>query len=135
MNYEKVSVNIDDKKLSKIDLLVENGFYANRSDFINQATQELLDKEDNNIEKILEQNSIDNYIINDNIWFVGASSFDKEFLERVKALDKKINVKGFGVLSFNKECNDELIISTVETISKKIKIIASDKVKEYFGRK
>jgi len=37
MNYEKVSVNIDDKKLANIDLLVENGFYANRTDFINQA--------------------------------------------------------------------------------------------------
>lgn len=135
MNYEKVSVNIDDKKLSQIDLLVENGFYANRSDFINQATQELLDKEVNNIEKILEQNSMDSYIINDNIWFIGVSSFDKEFLSRVKELNKKINVKGFGVLSFSKDCTDDLIIETVESISKKIKVVATDKVKEHFGRK
>lgn len=39
MNYEKVSVNINDRNLSQIDLLIENDFYTNRSDFINQSIQ------------------------------------------------------------------------------------------------
>ena len=34
---EKVSVNINTATLSTIDLLVDNGYYSNRSDFINQA--------------------------------------------------------------------------------------------------
>lgn len=32
---EKVSVNINSTTLSEIDLLVDNGYYSNRSDFIN----------------------------------------------------------------------------------------------------
>jgi Arc/MetJ-type ribon-helix-helix transcriptional regulator len=34
MNYEKVSINVDNKLLAKIDLLVSEGFYSTRSDFI-----------------------------------------------------------------------------------------------------
>ena len=33
---EKVSVNINTSTLSGIDLLVDHGYYSNRSDFINQ---------------------------------------------------------------------------------------------------
>ena len=41
---EKVSVNINSSTLSGIDLLVDNGYYSNRSDFINQALREGLQK-------------------------------------------------------------------------------------------
>lgn len=53
MTSEKVSVNIPDEALSKIDLLIEDGFYSNRSDFINRAVSTLLEKESRNIEKLL----------------------------------------------------------------------------------
>ena len=44
MNSEKVSVNINNDKLAKIDLLVSEGFYSNRSAFINDAVEALLEK-------------------------------------------------------------------------------------------
>ncbi len=134
MNYEKVSVNISDKKLSQMDLLIENGFYTNRSDFINQAVDELLSREDRTVQKLLENYAADKNILNDNIWFIGFSSFDKAFLERVKSLDKKISIKGFGVLCFADDCTDELILDTVESVSKKIRINASDRIKAQFGK-
>ena len=34
---EKVSVNMNTSTLAGIDMLVDNGYYSNRSDFINQA--------------------------------------------------------------------------------------------------
>ena len=39
---EKVSVNINTSTLAAIDLLVDNGHYFNRSDFINQALREAI---------------------------------------------------------------------------------------------
>lgn len=39
---EKVSVNMNVSILSAIDLLVDGGYYSNRSDFINQAVREAL---------------------------------------------------------------------------------------------
>lgn len=57
MNNEKVSVNVSDEALARIDLLVEDGFYANRSEFINRAVETLLNKESRTVEKLLEIHS------------------------------------------------------------------------------
>ena len=46
---EKVSVNMNIGTLSQIDILVDNGFYSNRSDFINQAVREALKDKQHNI--------------------------------------------------------------------------------------
>ena len=101
MNYEKVSVNIDDKKLAQIDMLVENDFYANRSDFINQAVSRQLDTEAGTISGILNQKSLDSMIVTDNFWFIGIQSISRDYLTRVKELGAKINVKGFGIVAGN----------------------------------
>ena len=134
MNYEKVSVNIGDKKLSQMDLLIENGLYTNRSEFINQAVEKLLEQECHTVQKLLEKYSSDTNILNDNIWFIGISCFDKAFLDRVKSLNKKINVKGFGVLCFSDGCTDELILETIESVSKKIKINAIATIKAQYEK-
>lgn len=135
MNYEKVSVNIDDKKLSQMDLLIENGFYANRSDFINQALDAKLDEEADCIAGILERQSTDALIINDSYWFIGLQSLDRAFLERVRELGKKIRIKGFGVLYIGSDCEPELVAETVEAVSKKIRVNATDEVKKLLAER
>lgn len=135
MNYEKVSVNIDDKKLAQIDMLVENDFYANRSDFINQAVSRQLDTEAGTISGILNQKSLDSMIVTDSFWFIGIQSISRDYLTRVKELGTKINVKGFGILSFDNDCDEQLVKDTVASVSKKIRINASAQIKEYFNGK
>ena len=55
-NYtEKVSVNVNTSTLSEIELLVDNGYYSNRSDFINQAVRETLSRHQTTIDRIAEQ--------------------------------------------------------------------------------
>ncbi|WP_322201866.1 hypothetical protein [Acutalibacter intestini] len=46
---EKVSVHINSSTLAAIDMLVNNGYYSNRSDFINQALRETLQCNEPNI--------------------------------------------------------------------------------------
>lgn len=44
---KKVSVNINSSTLSSIDVWVDNGYYSNRSDFINQTiTESIKDKQE-----------------------------------------------------------------------------------------
>ena len=43
-NSEKVSVNMNVGTLSQIDVLVDLGYYSNRSDFINQAVRQAIDQ-------------------------------------------------------------------------------------------
>ena len=52
---EKVSVNINTSTLSSIDLLVDNGYYSNRSDFINQSLRESLQKHQKTIDRIIDK--------------------------------------------------------------------------------
>lgn len=54
---EKVSVNINTSTLSEIDLLIDSGYYSNRSDFINQALREGLQKHRNTLDRIIQKNS------------------------------------------------------------------------------
>ena len=56
---EKVSVNINTSTLSNIDILVDNGYYSNRSDFINQAVREGLQKHQATLDRIIDNHIID----------------------------------------------------------------------------
>lgn len=132
MQYEKVSVNIDDRSLVKMDLLIDNNFYSNRSEFINEAINTLINENSDTIDKIMNlQESGD--IICDNQWFIGISNISKEYLERAKKQNVKMNIKGFGILCFDKDVTPELVYDTIESISKKISVRASDEIRDVLG--
>ena len=87
---EKVSVNINASTLSSIDLLVDNSYYSNRSDFINQALREGLQKHQSTIDRIIDKKTESNSE-SSNQWFVGVYSLDKQDIER--ALQREENLK------------------------------------------
>ena len=52
---EKVSVNVNTSTLAAIDLLVDNGYYSNRSDFINQALREAVQRGGDHVQRCAEE--------------------------------------------------------------------------------
>ena len=72
---EKVSFNISQIDLGKIDYLIENGFYGNRTEFIRAAIKRELNTSDNwlNNEFIAKQIEMGNVTINKS----NLSSYDK----------------------------------------------------------
>ncbi len=130
MISEKVSVNINEEALSKIDLLVEDGFYSNRSDFINRAVDTLLDRENRTVDKLLEIHSKEK--INSRQWFVGVQTMGSQYLEKVKEQGVRLRIKGCGVLYFEKDAAKELVFETVEYISSRIRVIAEDEIREHY---
>ena len=130
MTGEKVSINMTDEALSRIDLLVEDGFYANRSDFINRATVMLLDRESSTIEKLLDIHSKEK--ISERQWFIGIQSMGTAYLEKVKEQGLHLRIKGCGVLYFEKDIDSALIYETIDFISGKIRLFAADEVKEHY---
>ena len=119
MNSEKVSININNDKLAVIDLLVEEGLVANRSAFINHAINLLIQKEQATIDGLLKKKE---ETISNKQWFIGLQSFDREYLLKFKKYGIKLSLKGFGSLYLSKDIDEELILETVEFISRKIKI-------------
>ena len=66
---EKVSVNVNAASLSAIDLLIDHGFYSNRSDFINQAIRDALQKQQTTVDRLIEQTTKDHS--SRTAWFLG----------------------------------------------------------------
>ncbi len=124
---EKVSVNMNIATLSQIDLLVDKGYYSNRSDFINQAVRQVLDSKKSIVEEEGRQQKDLDFS-----WFIGIMSLDRGELLKAKEKGFKINIKGYGLLCIDEKL-DELVIENVESINVRGKVRCSDKIKAHFG--
>ena len=124
---EKVSVNMNVGTLSRIDLLVDLGYYSNRSDFINQAVRQALDQK----QSVIENEALRRRESNED-WFIGIYVFTENQLVRAKEKGKKIKVGGYGVVFIDKKL-DDLALEVIESIDVKGKIIASPIIREKFS--
>ena len=125
-NTEKVSVNINIGTLSQIDLLVDQGFFSNRSDFINQAVREYLNGKQEQIRA--EEENYDKYNF---VWFIGLRGLTKSELELVKKQGHKKEIRGYGMLLID-ESLDDLVIETISSIQIRGKIKCSNRIREHY---
>ena len=130
---EKVSVNINTSTLSQIDLLVDNGYYSNRSDLIDQAVRELLREERSVIDGIIERNAHPRN--GETGWFIGVSGLTAKEVDAMYQAGERIKLQGYGVLTVDKDCDEEKLFATVESIKVKGKVVCSDPVKVHYGLK
>ena len=131
---EKVSVNINASTLSSIDLLVDNGYYSNRSDFINQALRESLQNHQNTIDRIIDKKTKFNDS-GSNQWFIGVYGLEKQELDTAKKNGREIEINGYGVLVIDKDIDEESIFEVVRTIKVKGKVLCKKSIKEHYGLK
>ena len=109
-NNEKVSVNMNIGTLSQIDLLVDQGFYSNRSDFINQAVREYLNQKQERINEEKEKYDKKNYI-----WFLGIYSLRSQELLQIKENGGTKRITGYGMLYIDERL-DPLVRETISEI-------------------
>ena len=131
---EKVSVNINTSTLSGIDLLVDNGYYSNRSDFINQALRESLQKHQKTIDRIIDEKT-DPDRENPNHWFLGVYGLEQRELEAAKRKGQTMKIVGYGVFAVSDSVDEELLFEVVESIKIKGKSVCSKSIKEHYGLK
>ena len=131
---EKVSVNINTSTLSSIDLLVDNGYYSNRSDFINQALRESLQKHQNTIDRIIDKKTESNGE-NPNQWFIGVYGLEKQDIEKAKNRNREMTISGYGVLVIDNDIDEESLFEVVRTIKIKGKVVCRKSIKEHYGLK
>lgn len=131
---EKVSVNINSSTLSSIDLLVDNGYYSNRSDFINQALREGLQKHQHTLDRIIDAKTETDPDSPEH-WFLGVRGLEKREVAEAKKRGKKMSFIGYGVLVIGDSIEDELLFDVVESIRVKGKVICRQSVKEHYGLK
>ena len=130
---EKVSVNINTSTLSNIDILVDNGYYSNRSDFINQAVREGLQKHQTTLDRIIDKHM--NAEESPDCWFVGVCNLDAAYIESAKKKGRTLAYTGYGVLVIDKNVDEEMLFAVVESIKLKGKAICSKSIKDHYGLK
>lgn len=157
---EKVSVNINSGTLSCIDLLVDNGYYSNRSDFINQAVRDLVRSHQSTLDRIIDMKTKENKPTliggsknfgitaakrrvgeageagcEENSWFFGISGLSPVELATLSMEGKKVNISGYGVFTIDEGCPEELLFEVVKSINVRGKVLCSDTVREHYGLK
>ena len=131
---EKVSVNINSSTLSSIDLLVDNGYYSNRSDFINQALREGLQKHQNPIDRIIDAKTGSGR--DDPChWFIGVCGLENRELEAAKECGQTLSYTGYGVLVIGDGIDEDLLFEVVDSIAVKGKVLCRKSIKEHYGLK
>lgn len=130
-NSEKVSVNINISTLSGIDLLVDGGYYSNRSDFINQALRGALQQQQSTIDRLIDQNAKQQK----EGWFLGICGYTAKDIEQFYLEGQSFDVKGYGMLVIDKDCDEEKLFSVVQSIRVKGKVSCTPSVKAHYGLK
>ena len=131
---EKVSVNINSSTLSQIDLLVDNGYYSNRSDFINQALRTALQQQQSTLDRIIKQRAETSQRKKEQ-WFVGVFGLTAEDIEVMYQQGGGFTVTGYGVLVIDDSVDQEKLFASLQKISVKGKVICARSIKDHYGLK
>jgi Arc/MetJ-type ribon-helix-helix transcriptional regulator len=116
---EKITINMGAVDLGKIDLLVQEGSYTNRTDFIRTAIRNQIDKHTIEIQQSVTRNS----------FVIGVLIYDRSDLERLAAKGEKIKFKIIGMLHLNNDIMPELALQTIESLHVRGIFQASDEVR------
>lgn len=85
---EKITINVGPVDLGQIDLLVDQGFYTNRTDFIRIAIRNQLQ----NHSAEVKQYTTEKFFV------MGVMEFNRAQLEELKAASKMLDIKLVGAL-------------------------------------
>ncbi|MCX6034724.1 MAG: CopG family transcriptional regulator [Chloroflexi bacterium] len=116
---EKITINISAVDLGKIDLLVQEGLYSNRTDFIRTAIRSQLEKHNLEIQQSVARHS----------YIVGVLSYDRSDLEKRKARGEKLKITILCLLHLHDDISADLAAEVIESVKLLGIFIASDEVK------
>lgn len=103
---EKITVNLNVVDLGKIDLIVSEGFYTNRTDFIRTAIRKELE---------VQKTHIDNTITRKKS-VVGIQRYTAADLEDLRERGEMIDIRVVGYLHLANDISPELAEATINSI-------------------
>ncbi len=116
---EKITINLGYVDLGQIDLMVSEGFYSNRTDFIRTAIRNQLERHADVVKKTVSRNTLD----------LGLRHFSREQLEQVCAAGEQLNVRVLGLLTIAPDVSAKLARATISSLTVLGALHASPEVK------
>lgn len=104
---EKITINLGYVDLGRIDLLVQEGFYSNRTDFIRTAIRTQLATHAPEVARTVERHELE----------LGLREFSVADLEAVRAAGRTLHVRVIGLARIAPEVTPELALATIGSLT------------------
>lgn len=104
---EKITINVGYVDLGHIDLLVQDGFYSNRTDFIRTAIRNQIERHADATRQSVIRRSLD----------LGLRRFSREDLEAARTAGERLDIRVLGLASIAADVTPELAQAAIASIS------------------
>jgi Arc/MetJ-type ribon-helix-helix transcriptional regulator len=123
---EKITINMSVVDLGKVDLLVQEGFYQNRTDFIRAAIRTQLGKHETEVRDSITRNA----------YVLGVMSYDQESLKKDIANGVRRKYHVVGLMVIQDDVTPEVADKAIESIKvmgvfrapDSVKVVLSDRI-------
>jgi Arc/MetJ-type ribon-helix-helix transcriptional regulator len=120
---EKITVNLGYVDLGHVDLMVQEGFYSNRTDFIRTAIRNQLERHAEVVKQSVSRHSLD----------LGLRHYSRQDLEAVRAAGQVLQIHVLGLASIAQDVTPELARAVIASITVLGALHASSAVKAALG--
>jgi len=103
---EKLTINLGVVDLGQIDLLVQEGFYSNRTDLIRTAIRNQLTVHADDVKRTVARHTL----------VLGLQHVTRKELERLRAAGQKLHIQVVGLVRIDDDVTPELARATIETV-------------------
>lgn len=117
---EKITINLGYVDLGRIDLLVQEGFFSNRSDFIRTAIRNQLDAHAEIVSRSVDRHTME----------LGLRDYSRADLEALRDAGEILHVKVVGLARIASDVSPELAAQTIGSITVLGALQASPEIKK-----
>lgn len=103
---EKITINLGYVDLGRIDLMVQDGFYANRTDFIRSAIRNQIQHHSDAVTRSVSNKNLD----------LGLRHLSREELESAKAAGGMLHIRVLGLVRIAEDVSAELALATIASV-------------------
>ena len=104
---EKITINLGFVDLGQIDLLVQEGFYANRTDFIRTAIRNQIERHADAVKRSVERKRLE----------LGLCHYGRADLEAARAAGQMLDIHVLGLASIARDVTPELARATIASVT------------------
>jgi Arc/MetJ-type ribon-helix-helix transcriptional regulator len=104
---EKITINLGYVDLGHVDLLVQDGFYSNRTDFIRTAIRNQIERHAEAAKQSVVRRNLD----------LGLRHYGREDLEAAQAAGQMLHIRVLGLASIATDVSPELARATIASVS------------------
>jgi Arc/MetJ-type ribon-helix-helix transcriptional regulator len=103
---EKITVNLGFIDLGRVDLMVRDGFYANRADFIRTAVRNQLERQDDAVRQSVARRQLN----------LGLSYYTRQDLEVARDAGIPLHIQVLGLASIASDVTPELARGAIASV-------------------